>query len=177
LSLLLIVTVTRVITIIVIAIIIIKVIMFYYYYYYYHYYHHREYYYTGKTKAIDEVGDDDMDYTFDLAPRPYSQGDEELPLFPKSMWWVITLVISCMWWLQGLCNKHNEVMPLSAHRIIGYPKPDLSVMLSMSLKHDKGVRRWDVYSAFALSQAQTQHSVLIPHGAFYNSYHGRENAT
>ncbi|KAL0030547.1 hypothetical protein WJX79_003580 [Trebouxia sp. C0005] len=42
--------------------------------------------YTGKTKAVDEVGDDDMDYTFDLAPRPYSQGDEELPLFPKSMW-------------------------------------------------------------------------------------------
>ncbi|KAL0046372.1 hypothetical protein WJX82_010636 [Trebouxia sp. C0006] len=42
--------------------------------------------YTGKTKAIDEVGDDDMNYTFDLAPRPYSQGDEELPLFPKSMW-------------------------------------------------------------------------------------------
>ncbi len=85
LLLLLIVSVTSVVTIIVIAIIIVFIMMVYYYYYY-HYYHYHEYCYTGRTKAIDEVGDDDMDYTFDLAPRPYSQGDEELPLFPKSMW-------------------------------------------------------------------------------------------
>lgn len=42
--------------------------------------------YTGRTKAADEVEDDEMDYTFDLAPRPYNKGDEELPLFPKAMW-------------------------------------------------------------------------------------------
>lgn len=81
-----------------------------------------------------------MDYTFDLAPRPYSQGDEELPLFPKSMWWVISLVISSMWLLQSLCNKHNEVMPLSADRVIDHPALDLSVILSMRLKHDKGLK-------------------------------------
>ena len=81
-----------------------------------------------------------MDYTFDLAPRPYSQGDEELPLFPKSMWWVTSLVISCMWWLQSLCTKYSEAMHpcLLIMWLMVISAPDLLVIL----EYKTGAWQW-----------------------------------
>ena len=38
--------------------------------------------YTGRIRAASTVADDDMEYTFDLMPRPYQEGDDELPLIP-----------------------------------------------------------------------------------------------
>ena len=44
--------------------------------------------YTGRTRRLEDCKEDmDMNYTFDLMPRPYEPGDELLPLLPPAAEW------------------------------------------------------------------------------------------